>query len=123
MAGAVRSGMKLEWMGWDGTGWGWGWDGDGLTENHDEPLVWRPANFWRKLLVRILRAKTMVSRQPGGWGKTMMNRRPEGRRILARMMSRRPEGRGKTMMSRRREFLARIFWCKFFGANFSRVFF
>ena len=101
-------------MGWDGTGWGWGWDGDGLTENHDEPLVWRPANSWRKLLVRILRAKTMVSRQFGGRGKTMMNRRPEGRRILARMMSRRPEGRGKTMMSRRREFLARIFWCQFF---------
>ena len=123
MAGAVWSGMELDGMGWDGTGWGWGWDVDGLTEDHGEQLVCRPANSWRKLLVRILRAKTMVSRQPGGRGKTMMNRRPEGRRILARMMSRRPEGRGKTMMSRRREFLARIFGCEFFGANFSRDFF
>ena len=84
-------------MGWDGTGWGWGWDVDGLTEDHDEQLVWRPANSWRKLLVRILRAKTMVSRQPGG--------------------------RGKTMMSRRREFLVRIFGCEFVGADFSRDFF
>ena len=113
MAGAVRSGMELDGMGWDGTGWGWGWDGDGLTENHDEPLVWRPANSWRKLLVRILRAKTMVSRQFGGRGKTMITRRLEGRRILAQMMSRRPEGQGKTVMSRRREFLTRNFWCDF----------
>ena len=83
MVGAVRSGMELDGMGWDGTGWGWGWDVDGLTEDHGEQLVWRPANSWRELLVRILRVKTMVSRQPGGRGKTMMNRRPEGRRILA----------------------------------------